>query len=98
MFCYDHLDLRDLSAMNYNLPIPSLLGLVSRLQPWLLGTRARLSEGVEAMAVVRGTLPYVWPSSFPGELERLPAIKPNQNQKENLNQSITYPFSVHSSQ
>lgn len=42
-----------------SLPMPSLFGLVSRLQPWLLGTLARLSEGVEAMAGVRGTLPYV---------------------------------------
>lgn len=42
-----------------SLPIPSLLGLVSRLQPWLFGILARLSEGVEVMAVVRGTLPYV---------------------------------------
>lgn len=54
----------NLTAINYktprvSLPMPrALLGLVSRLQPWLLGTLARLSEGVEAMAVVRGTLPY----------------------------------------
>lgn len=61
---YVYMYIYDLGAIKYytlsvSLPTPSLLGLVSRLQPWLLGTLARLSDGVEVTAVVRGTLPYV---------------------------------------
>ncbi len=56
--------------------MPNLLGLVSRLHPWLLGTLEYLSEGVVG-AVALGTLPYAYPKSFPGELDRLPAAKGN---------------------
>lgn len=56
--------------------MPNLLGLVSRLHPWLLGILAYLSEGVVG-AVALGTLPYAYPKSFPGELDRLPAAKDN---------------------
>lgn len=57
-----------------SLPRPSLLGLVSRLHPWLRGTLEYLSEGVVG-AVALGILPYACPKSFPGELDRLPAAK-----------------------
>lgn len=59
------------------LPRPSLLGLVSRLHPWLRGTLEYLSEGVVG-AVALGILPYACPKSFPGELDRLPAARENE--------------------
>lgn len=56
--------------------MPNLLGLVSRLHPWLLGILEYLSVGVVG-AVALGILPYACPKSFPGELDRLPAAKGN---------------------
>jgi hypothetical protein len=60
---------------NCPLPRPSLLGEESLLQPWLRGTLLLLSAGVLEAEGGLLILPYPdeWPSSLPGELERLPA-------------------------
>lgn len=63
------------------LPRPILFGLVSRLQPWLLGTLLRLSEGDGTGGPLADPLlspPYALPKSLPGELDLLPARKKPQ--------------------